>query len=247
MAGKTVGIIPARYASTRFPGKALAVIGGKPMIQWVYERCQQARSLERVLVATDDERIRAAVVAFGGEAVMTREDHPNGTSRLAEVAERMPEVGVVVNVQGDEPLIEPESIEQALAPLLADEAVPMSTLRSEISDREEIENPNVVKVVVDRQGFALYFSRHAIPYEKLSTKGGGVYWKHIGLYVYRRDFLLTYAQLPPTDLEQRERLEQLRALEHGYRIACPETKFDSIGVDTPEDLERVQRVVRLGR
>ena len=247
MAGKMVGIIPARYASTRFPGKALAVIGGKPMIQWVYERCRQARSLERVLVATDDERIRAAVVAFGGEAVMTREDHPNGTSRLAEVAERMPEVGVVVNVQGDEPLIEPESIEQALAPLLADEAVPMSTLRSEISDREEIENPNVVKVVVDRQGFALYFSRHAIPYEKLSTKGGGVYWKHIGLYVYRRDFLLTYAQLPPTDLEQRERLEQLRALEHGYRIACPETKFDSIGVDTPEDLERVQRVVRLGR
>jgi len=241
---KVVGIIPARYASTRFPGKALALIAGKPMIQWVYERSCQAPSLGQVLVATDDERIKGAVAGFGGTAVMTRADHASGTDRLAEVAAGLPEAEIIVNIQGDEPLIEPASIEQALAPLLADPTIPMGTLRVRISDQEEIDDPNVVKVVVDCQDFALYFSRHPIPYQRLSTKGGGRYWKHIGMYVYTRDFLLTYAQLPHTDLEQRERLEQLRALEHGYRIACPETEHDAIGVDTPEDLVRVERVMR---
>ncbi len=239
-----IGIIPARYGSTRFPGKALADIAGKPMIQWVYERTGRAPSLSEVIVATDDERIMAAVQAFGGRAAMTRADHPNGTSRLAEVAAGLPDVDVVVNIQGDEPLIEPQSIERAIAPMLADPSIPMSTLRSAITDEQEINDPNVVKVVVDRQGFAMYFSRHAIPHQAFSTKGPGVYWKHIGMYVYTRDFLLTYAKLPQTDLEQRERLEQLRALEHGYRIACPETEFDSIGVDTPEDLARVVEAVR---
>jgi len=241
---KAIGIIPARYGSTRFPGKALAPLAGKPMIQWVYERCQSTPVLSELVVATDDERIRSAVQAFGGRAAMTRADHPSGTDRLAEVVAPRPDVDIVVNIQGDEPLIEPESIERALAPMVEDRTIPMSTLRVKIEEAQEIADPNVVKVVVDLKGFALYFSRLPIPHQAYSTKGGGVYWKHVGMYVYTRDFLLTYAGLPRTDLEQRERLEQLRVLEHGYRIACPETPFDSIGVDTPEDLARVEGVVR---
>ncbi|MBE0500237.1 MAG: 3-deoxy-manno-octulosonate cytidylyltransferase [Desulfuromonadales bacterium] len=237
---KVVAILPARYGSTRFPGKPLVDIAGKPMIQHVYERTAQTRSVNRVIVATDDDRICAAVESFGGEVQMTCADHPSGTDRLAEVASRI-EADLIVNVQGDEPLINPKMIEAAVAPLLADPAIEMGTLMTRITTKGEYNNPNVVKVVTDRAGFALYFSRGAIPCGRdldLQTVPT-LAFKHIGLYVYQRDFLLKYPTLPATPLEQLEKLEQLRALEHGYRIRVVETDMQSIGVDVPEDVERV--------
>ena len=243
---QVVGIIPARYASTRFPGKALADLLGKPMVQHVYERASKARTLERLVVATDDDRIFQAVAAFGGHAVMTSVDHPTGTDRLAEAAADM-DAEIVVNIQGDEPLVEPQVIDAAVRPLVADPSIPMGTLMVRITDPADLHDPNVVKVVVDQQGFALYFSRALIPYarERDSTKVG--YYYHPGLYVYRKEFLLTYASLPPTPLEQTEKLEQLRALEHGYRIKVVETHHRPIGVDTPQDLARVKRLMQRGR
>lgn len=237
---KVVAILPARYGSTRFPGKPLVDIAGKPMIQHVYERTAQTKTVDRVIVATDDERIRAAVEAFGGEVQMTRDDHPSGTDRLAEVAGRI-EADLIVNVQGDEPLIDPDMIEAAVAPLLENPAIEMGTLMTRISDPEEYMNPNVVKVVVDQAGFALYFSRASIPHGRDHTQSAvpDSTFKHIGLYVYQRDFLLLYPTLPETPLEQIEKLEQLRALEHGHRIRIVETERQSIGVDTPEDVARV--------
>lgn len=242
--GVTV-IIPARYASTRFPGKPLTDLCGKPMIQWVYERSARCATVDRVIVATDDERIARIVTAFGGEVVMTRADHATGTDRLAEVAAGLDDE-LIVNVQGDEPLIEPAMIEAALAPLLADPSIPMGTLKTPLTSLEEYQNPNVVKVVTDRQGFALYFSRAPIPFPRDFASDLEQRWaelataKHVGLYVYRRDFLLRYPQLPPTPLEIQECLEQLRALEHGYRIRVAETDLIGQGVDTPDDLERVR-------
>lgn len=238
-----IGVIPARYASTRFPGKPLAELLGKPMIQHVYERASKARTLKRVLVATDDQRIFGAVTSFGGEAVMTRADHPTGTDRIAEAVLRL-EVDLVVNIQGDEPLIEPEVIDAVTTPLIEDASIPMSTLMSRITDPSELDNPNVVKMVVDRQGFALYFSRARIPYVRDADASQVTYYYHPGLYVYRKDFLLTYASLPPTPLEEAEKLEQLRAMEHGYRIKVVETHHRPVGVDTPEDLEHVERLLR---
>ena len=229
-------IIPARYASTRFPGKPLADICGKPMIQHVYERTLQAGSVGRVIVATDDERIRAVVAGFGGEVALTRADHPSGTDRLAEVAATL-DADLVVNVQGDEPLIDPVMIDQAVRPLQQDASVVMGTLKSRIVDAADYANPNVVKVVTDVSGFALYFSRAPIPYQRDDVPAP--LFKHVGLYVYRRDFLLKYPRLPETPLEQAEKLEQLRALEHGYRIFVAETDRQSIGVDVPEDLQKV--------
>lgn len=240
-----VAIIPARYNSSRFPGKPLALLAGKPMIQHVYERASEARSLERVVVATDDERIFQAVTGFGGEAVMTRDDHPTGTDRLAEAAAEM-DVDVVVNVQGDEPLIEREVIDAVAAPLIEDPSIPMGTVMRRITDPADLHNPNVVKVVVDRNGFALYFSRALIPYARGVSTNDVAYYYHPGLYVYRKDFLLTYASLPPTPLEQAERLEQLRALEHGYRIKVVETRHRAVSVDTPEDLDHVKRLIQTG-
>lgn len=237
-----IGVIPARYASTRFPGKPLADLLGKPMIQHVYERASRARTLQRVLVATDDRRIFDAVAAFGGQAVMTRADHPTGTDRIAEAVARL-DVDLVVNIQGDEPLIEPEVIDAAAAPLIEDPSIPISTLMSRVTDPSDLDNPNVVKLVVDRQGFALYFSRARIPYVRDPGVLDVTYYYHPGLYVYRKDFLLTYASLPPTPLEQAEKLEQLRALEHGYRIKVVETTHRPVGVDTPEDLEQVKRLL----
>lgn len=237
---KVVAILPARYGSTRFPGKPLVDIAGKPMIQHVYERTAQTRTVDRVIVATDDERIRAAVEAFGGEVQMTREDHPSGTDRLAEVAGQI-EADLIVNVQGDEPLIDPVMIEAAVAPLIDDPAIKMGTLMTRISDPMEYSNPNIVKVVADQNGFALYFSRAAIPHGRdldLNELPESTF-KHIGLYVYRRDFLLQYPTLPETPLEQLEKLEQLRALEHGHRIRIVETDRQSIGVDVPDDVARV--------
>ncbi len=239
---KVVAILPARYGSTRFPGKPLVDIAGKPMIQHVYERTVQTRSVDRVIVATDDARIRAAVEAFGGEVQMTREDHPSGTDRLAEVARRI-EADLIVNVQGDEPLVDPIMIEAAVAPLLDDSAIQMGTLMTRIYDPAEYTNPNVVKVVVDQFGFALYFSRAAIPHGRdlELDKVPDLVFKHIGLYVYRRDFLLQYPALPETPLEKLEKLEQLRAIEHGHRIRIVETDRQSIGVDVPSDIDRVLR------
>jgi len=202
------------------------------MIEHVYRRASDARGVSQVLVATDDERIAAAVEAFGGMVAMTRRDHRTGTDRLAEVAAAL-ECDLVVNVQGDEPLIAPEMIAEAIDPLTADPAVTMTTLRRRIESPEDLASRHVVKVVVDRHGDALYFSRAPIP-------SAGPAFKHVGLYAYRRAFLLTFAGLPQTPLEIAESLEQLRALEHGFRIRTVETDYDSIGVDTPEDLERVR-------
>jgi len=232
-------LIPARYASTRLPGKPLADIGGRPMVEHVYRRAAAARLVDAVVVATDDERVRRAVEAFGGIACMTRADHQSGTDRLAEAASGLP-CEVVVNVQGDEPLLAPEAIDEAVAALLEDPSTQMATLCRPIGEPSEFEDPNVVKVVRDRSGFALYFSRAPIPYPRRAADPA---LKHIGLYVYRREFLLRLAALEPTPLEAAESLEQLRALEHGFRIRVVESAHDSVGVDTPADLDRVRRLV----
>src|SRR5437867_3491274 len=212
------------------------------MIEHVYRRTASARGVDAVVVATDDERIAAAVRGFGGIAMMTRPTHRTGTDRIAEIAANL-SCEIVLNVQGDEPLIEPEMIEAVIAPLVADPMLEMSTVCVAISDREDFANPNVVKVIRDVKGDALYFSRAPIPYFPLPPSPFPLspIYKHIGLYGYRRTFLLTFATLPQTPLERVESLEQLRAVEHGYRIHTVETKHDSIGVDTPEDLERVRR------
>jgi 3-deoxy-manno-octulosonate cytidylyltransferase (CMP-KDO synthetase) len=253
-----VAIIPARYASSRFPGKAVVDIAGRPMIQWVYERTCQAAGVGRVLVATDDERILQVVQGFGGHAVMTSPSHPTGTDRLAEVAAGL-DVELIVNVQGDEPLIEPTAIDAALAPFVKDPTLLMSTLRCPVSTLDELFDISITKVVTDSQDFALYFSKAPIPYHRdgwgpitsmvprLRLAGGTapvVGWRHIGLYVYRRTFLLAFARLPQTPLERLEQLEQLRALEHGYRIKVVPTQYVSIGVDTPEDVSKVRRLLR---
>ena len=208
------------------------------MIEHVYRRAAAARSISAVIVATDDERIHSAVLAFGGESRLTSPAHTSGTDRIAEIASGLV-CDLIVNVQGDEPLIEPAMIDEAVEPFERDPALMMSTLRRRIEDNAEITNPNVTKVVVDRDGFALYFSRAPIPFTRAGCPPA-VAWRHVGLYVYRRECLLRLAALPPTDLERSEALEQLRALEHGIRIKALETRFDSVGVDTLEDLERVR-------
>jgi 3-deoxy-manno-octulosonate cytidylyltransferase (CMP-KDO synthetase) len=253
-----VAVIPARYASSRFPGKAIVDIVGKPMIQWVYERTCQAAGVGRVVVATDDARILQVVQGFGGNAVMTSPSHPTGTDRLAEVAATL-DAELIVNVQGDEPLIEPSAIDAAIAPFAENPTLVMSTLRCPIPTVDELFDISITKVVVDAQDFALYFSKAPIPYHRdgwgpiismvprLRLAGGTppvLGWRHIGLYVYRRTFLLTFARLPQTPLERLEQLEQLRALEHGYRIKVVPTPYVSIGVDTPEDAAKVKRMLR---
>ena len=236
-----VAIIPARYESSRLPGKALAPISGKPMVEHVYARASEARSVGHVLVATDDQRIFEAVETFGGRAHMTSSRHASGTDRLAEVAAGL-SCDLIVNVQGDEPLLHPSMIDAAIEPFYTDPELQMSTLRRRITDPEDLRNPNVTKVVVDRDGFALYFSRAAIPFTREGCPAAPA-WRHIGLYVYRRECLLRLTALPPTAMEQSEALEQLRALEYGIRIRTLETRHESIGVDTPEDLERVRQMM----
>lgn len=251
---KITAIIPARYGSTRFPGKALADLGGKPMIQHVYERTARATHLSRVIVATDDQRIADAVKRFGGETIMTSPDHETGTDRLAEVAGQLNDE-IIVNVQGDEPLIEPAMIDQAVAPFLADPQLQMGTLKCRIKCLHDFLSPNVVKVVTDSQGYALYFSRSPLPFfrdkwqdlkDEAFASGRMLCHKHVGLYVYQRDFLLHYAALPQTPLECAEKLEQLRALENGIRIRVVETDFESLGVDTPEDLAKARERIKQG-
>ncbi|MBI1815344.1 MAG: 3-deoxy-manno-octulosonate cytidylyltransferase [Deltaproteobacteria bacterium] len=246
MGSRVVAIIPARYESTRLPGKPLADIHGQPMIQRVYERAQRAAGVDRVLVATDDARIRDAVAHFGGEVVMTSAAHRTGTDRIAEVVANL-DADIVVNVQGDLPLLDPTMVAAAVAPLRAESGLPMATIKTAIRGDEELRNPNVVKVVTDRDGFALYFSRSPLPYWRDGAAPADVLaHKHIGLYVYRRDFLLTFARLAPTPLEQAEQLEQLRALEWGFRIKVVEVAAASIEVDTARDLERARALIGAG-
>ena len=238
MPRKILGVIPARFGSTRFPGKVLALLSSKTVLQHVYERACQSRYLSDIIVATDDKRVYEAARSFGARVRMTRNDHLSGTDRVAEVASAE-EAAVVVNIQGDEPLIDPAAIDAAILPLFHDSNVVMATLKKKIEDPREVADPNVVKVVTNHAGGAIYFSRCAIPYAR---EQGGAWFKHIGLYVYRRDFLLGYSHLPVGPLERAERLEQLRALENGYPIRVIETDYESLGVDTPEDLERVSRL-----
>lgn len=243
---KVLAVIPARYASTRFPAKVLAEVDGKPLVWHVYDRTRRAALVSETVVATDDARVAEALRPYGVPVVMTRADHPSGTDRAAEVA-RGSDAAVVINVQGDEPLIDPATIDATLRPLLDDPEVPMATARRLIGDAADIGNPNVVKVVCDLRGRALYFSRSPIPFIRDGADRAAsrtCYWQHIGLYAYRRDFLLRYADLKATPLENLEKLEQLRVLENGFPIAVVETEYESIGVDTPEDLERVRERLR---
>ncbi len=235
-----LAVIPARYGSTRFPGKPLATLGGKPMIQHVYERAVLAKGVREVVVATDDQRIVDAVEGFKGVAVMTSPAARSGMERVAEVARQYCDQ-VVVNVQGDEPLIEPDMVEQLAEYLGRHGAVSMASLMKPLDADDEGGNPNVVKVVVDRDGFALYFSRAPIPFVREPLRQPRPrFYKHLGIYGYQRHFLLQFPALAPTTLEELEQLEQLRVLEHGYRIKLLETVHDTIGVDTPEDLRKVE-------
>lgn len=241
-----VGIIPSRYGSTRLPGKALKSILGKPMIQRVYEQSVKAPALSSVYVATDDERIKDVVEAFGGKAVMTSPNHPNGTDRLAEAVKSV-ETDIVVNIQGDQPFLDPVMIEEVVRPFYDDASLPMATLMHPVTRQEDIDDPSVVKVVVDLTGNALYFSRSLIPYPREKTPHS--VFEHVGLYAYRKDFLLKLAGLAPTVLEQVESLEQLRVIEHGYRIRVIETKcadnmFSGFSVDTSQDLDRAEVMLR---
>ena len=247
-------VIPARYASSRLPGKPLVPLAGKPMIQHVWERVRRAQKVSRVLVATDDERIRRAVTEFGGEAVMTRAEHRSGTERLAEVAASAAGSGaeIFVNVQGDEPLMEPAAVDAAVAILLEDSSVEVATLAVPIATPADVMDPNVVKVVLDFEGNALYFSRAPIPWIRDTADGAGfsppagsTHHKHLGLYVFRRQAMLEFPTFPQGELEKLEQLEQLRWLENGYKIRVVETTHDSVSVDVPEDVARVEKLLQL--
>jgi len=236
---RVLGVIPARYGSTRLEGKPLADIMGKPMIQYVYENAAKSSILDELIVATDNIRIKEAVEKFGGKAMLTSLSHPTGTDRVAEVAKNF-DPQVVVNIQGDEPFINPGMINEVVEPLLEDKEIPMGTLMHEITEKEDFNNPNVVKVVTDKLGFALYFSRSLIPYPRKTEKHR--VFEHIGIYSFQKEFLLKFTRLEPTPLEQTESLEQLRVLESGYRIKVVLTryKYVALSVDTPEDLERAR-------
>lgn len=245
MRHQVIGIIPARYGSTRLPGKPLRTILGKSMIERVYERCRDAAGLDALCVATDDTRIVEAVERFGGRALMTSPDHPSGTDRLAEAVQSL-DGDIVVNIQGDQPFIDAGMIVECVQPLLDDPSVDVATLMHPIHRKEDLADPAVVKVVTDLAGNALYFSRSLIPYPREPVDHA--VFEHVGLYAYRRDFLLQLAKLPPTPLEQIELLEQLRVLEHGYRIRVLETKccdnaFSGFSVDTEADLARAEEMM----
>lgn len=239
-----IGVLPARWGSTRFPGKPLHEIAGKPLIQHCWERCRECSRLDQVIVATDDERIAEGVRSFGGEAVMTRDDHPSGTDRIAEVAQKIPEATHIINIQGDEPLISPDLIDQLASDLTENEALEMVTAANPRSaDAPEVSDPNVVKVTIDTDGFALYFSRSPIPFAREKVDGL-TYYQHKGIYGFRRDFLLKFVEWPPSILEQSECLEQLRALENGARIKVVITDDESPGIDTPEQATILDQKLR---
>lgn len=241
---KVLVIIPARYGSTRFEGKPLVMIAGRPMIRHVYERARKASGVDRVVVATDDERIRDAVLGFGGEAVMTRPDHPSGTDRLAEAVDRLETKpwDIVVNVQGDQPAFDPRVITEVIRPLTEDPELEMSTPIIPTTNPHEINDPNHVKVVFDSNLTALYFSRAPIPWPREGDET--YYFKHLGIYAYQASFLRRFVALPPGRLENMEKLEQLRALEHGFRIKVVLTDLDSPEVDTPEDVKKVEEYLK---
>jgi 3-deoxy-manno-octulosonate cytidylyltransferase (CMP-KDO synthetase) len=244
---KALGVIPARLGSTRLPEKILRPIDGKPMIWHVWHRARQAAKLEDVIVATDDARILKAVEEFGGKAMMTREDHPNGTSRIAEVMGHLKQE-VVINIQGDQPLVDPKAIDEMVSLFEKSKDVEMLTLAVRMTDRAAFENPNVVKVVCDAEGNALYFSRAQVPFSQGRQEGAFSFLKHLGVYGYRRDFLLQFVAWEPGRLENTEKLEQLRVLERGRSIRVIETDYDFISVDTEEDLHEVEsRLLRAGR
>ena len=232
-------VIPARYASTRLPGKPLADIAGKPMIQRVYEQVSKAKKPALVIVATDDQRVFDKVESFGGMALMTQPNHPTGTDRLAEVASHHQDVDVIINVQGDEPLIDADIIDQLADLFLEDADLQMATVASPLLE-EEYDEPSAVKVICNKRGDAMYFSRSLIPYPRHAFINPPM--KHVGIYAYRRQFLLDYAKMDPTPAEETESLEQLRALENGYAIRVIKTDKRFVGVDTPEDLERVNAI-----
>jgi len=241
---RVFGIIPARYGSTRLPAKVLADIAGKPLIQRVYERARRSPALDQLVVATDDQRIYDRVKSFGGEVLLTSAAHPSGTDRVCEAARslKVQDEDLIVNIQGDQPFFEPGMIDEVVAPLRQDPGINMGALVYPIRTPEELANPSVVKVVFDRMGFALYFSRSPMPYI-ISALPQPRYYKHIGPYVYRMKFLVKFTQWERGMLEQWESLEQLRALEHGHRIKVVETRFDSQEVDTPADLEKVREMI----
>ncbi len=240
---KVIGVIPARLGSTRFPEKVLQPLAGKPMIQHVWERAAAAKKLSALIVACDDRRIYDCVQAFGGKAVLTRPDHPNGTSRIAEVAAGT-QADVFINIQGDEPLMDPANMDTLAALFEQDTGLQTATLAVVRSDPEGYRNPNVVKVVCDAAGYALYFSRASVPYVRDSEGGAVGYLKHLGIYAYRRDFLLQFVQWPASPLEQAEKLEQLRILERGVKMRVVTAARDSVGVDTQEDFVRVEKILK---
>lgn len=241
-----VGIIPARFASSRLMGKPLADIGGKPMIQHTYNSAKKSKLLDKVIIAVDDEKVFQVVTAFGAEAYMTPKDCASGSDRIAFVAEQIPDAEIIVNIQGDEPFIKGKMIDQAIEPLWIDKKVNLSTLARRITNVEEMKSPAVVKVVFDYHNYAMYFSRSPIPFVRdartnLEKVQSADIYKHIGLYVYRRETLLKFTTLKPTDLEQIEKLEQLRFLENGFKMKIVVTEYDSLSVDTPRDLELARR------
>ncbi len=252
-----IAIIPARFSSTRLEGKLLLPLNGKPLILHTLEQAKKAKNISRVIVATDDERILDVIEKSGNEVILTSDHHQSGSDRIAEVAEKLPNNSIIVNVQGDEPLISPNTIEKAVQAILEDETIDISTTCEEIADYKDILNPDVVKVITDKNGFALYFSRSPIPFPRDDVKKYGslkkalqenagllkLYRKHTGLYVYRREFLLNYTKSKQTHLETTEMLEQLRALENGARIKVVEVSESSIGVDTKKDFEKVELIL----
>jgi 3-deoxy-manno-octulosonate cytidylyltransferase (CMP-KDO synthetase) len=242
-----IGVIPARYSSTRFEGKILAGILGKPMLQHVWERARQALVLEDLIIACDDDSVAEVARGFGAKVEMTSKGHSCGTDRIIEVINPL-DVRIIINIQADEPLIHPTMIDTLARSLLEDTEISMATVAKKIDNTEEINQPNIVKVVVDKNNFALYFSRGAIPFRARNSEVKlPLYYKHIGLYGYSKDFLFTYKNLPVSSLEQVECLEQLRVLEAGFRIKVIQTQYDTIGVDTPEDLEKVKLYLEKGK
>lgn len=238
---KVLAVIPARYASTRLPGKPLAMIGGKPMIQHVYERARQVKAITRLIVATDDERIETAVKGFGGEVMMTAESCRNGTERCAEVLAKLNEsFDVLLNIQGDEPFVSPEQLHALIAPI-NEEACKIVTLKKQIDSKDEVHNPSVVKVVTSQNGNALYFSRSAIPFVRHADHGH-TFYKHIGLYAFRASIIPLLVRLPESVFERTEQLEQLRWMDNSIPIRVVETTIDSVSVDTPQDLEKAQQI-----
>lgn len=242
---EAIGIIPARYGSTRFEGKVIKDLCGKPIIQHVYERAKKAKTLDELIIAADDDRIIQVVEQFGGKVVFTSKSHATGTDRLTEVVNAI-DVKIVVNIQGDEPLINPMTIDDLVRAIQSDPTAAMATVVKKSYREDEFRSTDVVKAIIDEKGYALYFSRSPIPTLLKPEPKGNFFYKHIGIYAFTKDFLFTFKKLPPSTLEAGERLEQLRALDHGYKIRAIETKFETVGVDTPEDLDLAKAMLEKG-